>query len=59
MEDPIVEEVHEVRRRILEECGGELDGLIQRLKTAESKDKDRLVTIEDVQKRAHTPKPAI
>ena len=56
MDDPIVEEIHETRRRILAECDGDLERLIARLKAAESKDKDRLVTIEDVQKRARTPK---
>jgi hypothetical protein len=56
MDDPIVQEVHEIRRRILEQCNGDLDCLIERLKAAESKDKDRLVTMEDVQERARVSK---
>ena len=56
MDDPIVEEIHETRRRILAECDGDLERLIARLKAAESKDKDRLVTIKDVQKRARAGK---
>lgn len=56
MDDPIVEEVHRTRQRILAECNGELDGLIARLKTADSKNKDRLVSLEDVQRRTRTPK---
>ena len=59
MEDEIVKEIHETRRRILKECGGDIDRLIERLKAAESKDKDRLVSVEDVQRRASTRKATI
>lgn len=52
MDDPIVNEVRATRRRILEECDGDLDRLIERLKAAESRDRDRLVTIDDIRKRA-------
>ena len=55
MDDPIVQEIHQTRRRILQQCNGDLERFIARLKAAESKDKDRLVTVEDVQKRARTP----
>ena len=58
MDDPIVQEVHEIRQRILAECQGDVERLIARLKAAESQDKDRLVTLEDVQKRASGPKAA-
>lgn len=34
-DDPNVDEVRETRRRIFEECGNDLDRLIERLKTAE------------------------
>ncbi len=59
MDDPIVREIHETRRRILEECDGDLERLIARLKAAEQKDKDRLVTMDEVQKRASAPKAAL
>jgi len=59
MDDPIVEEVHQTRQRILAECNGDLDRLIARLKAADCKDKDRLVTIEDVRKRARASKTTI
>jgi hypothetical protein len=52
IDDPIVKEIHETRRRIMEECGGTVEGLIAHLKAAEQQDKDRLVTMEEVQKRA-------
>ena len=59
IDDPIVQEIHETRRRIFEECGGDLDQLIARLKAAEQQDKDRLVTMTEVQKRAATPEAAV
>ena len=58
MDDPIVKEIHETRRRIMEECGGDLEQFIAHLKAGEQQDKDRLVTMEEVQKRACTPKAA-
>jgi len=58
MEDEIVKEIHETRRRIFEECGNDLNRLIERLKSADAKDKDRLVTFDEVQQRARTPKAA-
>jgi hypothetical protein len=59
MDDPIVKEIHETRRRIFQECGGDLERLIARLKAAESNDKHRLVTMDEVQKRARTPKATV
>jgi hypothetical protein len=56
IDDPIVQEIHETRRRIFEQCGGDLERLIARLKAAEQKDEERLVTLDQVQKRARTPK---
>jgi hypothetical protein len=51
MDDEIVKEIHDTRRRIFQQCDGDIDRLIERLKAAESADVDRLVTMEDVQKR--------
>ena len=42
--DPIVEEIHQIRRRLLEECGGDLDKFLDRLKAQEHADRDRVVT---------------
>ena len=55
MDDPIVEEIHQTRQRILAECHGDVTRLIARLKTADAKNKARLVTLEDVQKRSRRP----
>jgi len=57
MKDPIVEEVREVRRRIFAECGNDLKRLFERLKAAEANDKDRLVSLEQVQQRARATEP--
>jgi hypothetical protein len=57
MEDEIVNEIHETRRRIFEEeCGGDIERLIERLQALDAKDKHRLVTFEQVQQRARSPK---
>ena len=42
-EDPIVDEVHRTRARLLAECDGDLDKLMDRLKEHETRDQDRLV----------------
>ena len=42
--DPVVEEIHQTRQRLLEECGGDLDRLLDRLKAAEIQDRNRVVT---------------
>jgi hypothetical protein len=55
IDDPIVREIHETRRRMFEECGGDVEQLIARLKEDELNDKDRLVTLDQVQKRARAP----
>lgn len=33
--DPILDELHRTRRRMLEECGGDLDELVARLRARE------------------------
>jgi hypothetical protein len=35
IDDPIVREIHETRRRIMEECGGDVERLIALLKAGE------------------------
>jgi hypothetical protein len=42
--DPIVEEIHQTRQKILAECDDDLDQLLDRLKTAETQDHDRMVS---------------
>ena len=47
--DPIVEEIHQIRGRLLAECNGDLDQLLDRYK--QSEDRDRVVTLKDVEQR--------
>jgi hypothetical protein len=57
MEDEIVNEIHETRRRIFEEeCAGDIERLIERLQALDAKDKHRLVSFEQVLQRASSPK---
>ena len=42
--DPIVEEIHRTRQKILDECNGDLDQLLDRLKAAEVQDRGLVVT---------------
>jgi len=44
MEDPFVEEVHKVRERLLQECGGDLERLMDRLKAREEEDRPRVTS---------------
>lgn len=48
-DDLIVEELHQIRGRMLAECNGDLDRLLDRYKQSENR--DRVVTLKDVQQR--------
>ncbi len=48
--DPIVEEIHQTRQKLLEECGGDLNQLMDRLKAAEIQDRSRVVSTVSVRK---------
>ena len=58
IDDPIVAEIHETRRRIMAECADDVERLIDRLKAAELQDKDRLVTKEELNRRARSSEAA-
>ncbi len=47
--DPIVEEIRQIRGRLLAECNGDLDKLLDRYK--QSEDQDRVVTLKDIEER--------
>ena len=51
IDDPIVEDVYQARQKILDECQGDLNEWIERLKAAEAQHQDRLVDLETVRKR--------
>ena len=50
-QDPIVEEIHDIREQLLQECGGDIRQLMARFKAEELKDKTRLIAREAVQER--------
>ncbi len=50
--DPIVREVHRIRTELLDECGGDLGKLCQRLKAAETAHPERLVSPKQLRARA-------
>jgi hypothetical protein len=41
-DDPVVEEIHQIRRKLLEEHGG-MDGYLQHIKELEAELKERIV----------------
>jgi hypothetical protein len=43
--DPIVDEVRQARQKILDDCGGDLEKLLDRLKAAEAQDRSRVVSM--------------
>jgi len=42
--DPIVDEIHKTREKLLEECGGDIQVYLRRLKDRETEDRRRLVS---------------
>lgn len=46
--DPIVEEMHRIRERMWDECGGNLDALIESLRASEAEHRERVVSREKV-----------
>jgi hypothetical protein len=50
-QDPIVEEIHDIREQLLQECGGDIRQLMARFKAEELKDKTRLIAREAVRER--------
>jgi hypothetical protein len=54
-EDPIVEEVHQTRERLLSEFGG-MDGLLREFRAIEDEMRDRVVRLEPRLPARTTPK---
>jgi hypothetical protein len=55
MEDPFVEEVHKIRERLLQECGGDLERLMDRLKAREEEDRSRVTS--EIREPGHIRRP--
>ena len=54
MNDPIVDEVHATRQRLVGEFGGGVEGVLAWLRSLDSKSKSRIQTIEAVLERAES-----
>jgi hypothetical protein len=57
--DPIIEVIYQARQRLLDECGGDLEKLMNRLRDAETQHPDRVITKAAIQERRRAQKPAI
>ena len=57
--DPIVEEIHQIRREMMAECDGDLKRLVARLRERETEDASRVVSsVEEGQRRWRAAKPS-
>lgn len=56
--DPIVEEVHQTRQKIWEECGGDLDRFLNRLRGAKKQDRSRVVSTTSLPTEAYVKESA-
>ena len=52
--DPIVEEIHQVREKLLTDCNDNLDQLLDRYKSSEAQDHTRVVSLQDVQRKSRS-----
>ncbi|MEK9150117.1 MAG: hypothetical protein AAB267_08755 [Candidatus Desantisbacteria bacterium] len=57
--DPIVEEIHQIREKMLAECGGDLEKFMDHLKARELKDKAQLISWEEMTTSKHIAEPAL
>lgn len=46
--DPIVEELHRIRERMWDECGADLDRLIESLRAGEAQRPNRIISREEL-----------
>ena len=51
MKDHIVKEVHRIREKMLKECGGDIEKLMDRIKAQGAKHPNRIMSIEELKKR--------
>ena len=50
--DPIVEEIHQVREKLLADCNDDLDKLLDRYQSSEDQDHTRVVSFQDVRRKS-------
>lgn len=49
--DPIVNEIHQIRQKILDDCNDDLETLLNRLKAAEQQDQNRVISLASLQEK--------
>ncbi len=49
VEDPIVEEIHEIRRKMWVQCGEDIEKFIEMISSWESADTTRISSVEELQ----------
>jgi len=57
--DPIVEEVRQARQKILEDCGHDLQRMLDRFKATESQDRSRVVSMSSIRQNTERRRPSI
>lgn len=58
IDDPVVEEIHKIREKLWEECGGSLDKLMDRLQAREEEE-DRSRLVHDVSEIRSKPETVV
>ena len=56
--DPIVEEVHRIREQMWDECGGDLERLIEFLQAGEAEHRDRIISKEKLDQLRGKDRPS-
>ncbi len=56
--DPVVEEVHRIREQMWDECGGDLDRLIEFLRAGEAQHRDRIISKDELDELRRRERPA-
>jgi len=56
-EDPILEEIHRTRMNLLKESGGDLQKLMDRLKSLEADERDRVISRDRLKARLAAKAP--
>jgi hypothetical protein len=51
--DPIVDEIHEVREKLLTECNGDIDKYFERLREKEGQEKGPVISIDEYRNEAN------
>ena len=48
-QDPIVDEIHKIREKMLSECDGDIDKLMDQLKEREREEENSVISLDEFQ----------